>query len=174
MHEQLSLFVRYIDLQKQKLVEEFLEMKRIVGHPTAVNMLTAVMGCIQKEITSDSLPAKKFVELTTDHGASVMISESDGLYGNLKQTLNPKLFLTHCPPHSVILASKASQKVLPGDIEKTVSDMFFLRTALSTMINSISSKNWLNHIVRMLLLFRIIRYGCSLSDCISRLVKLLP
>ena len=33
-HEQLSLFVRYINLQEQKVVEEFLEIKRIVGHPT--------------------------------------------------------------------------------------------------------------------------------------------
>lgn len=123
-HEQLSLFVRYINLQEQKLVEEFLEMKQIVGYPTAANLFTAVMGCIQKETAGDSLPAEKLVKMTTD-GASVMVSERGGLYGKLKQTVNPNLFLTHCPPHRLILASKAGQKVQPGDIEKTASDVLF-------------------------------------------------
>lgn len=57
-HEQLSLFVRYINLQEQKVVEEFLEMKRIVGHPTTANLFTAVMECIEKEAADDSLPTE--------------------------------------------------------------------------------------------------------------------
>ena len=57
-HEQLSLFVRYINLQEQKIVKEFLEMKRIVGHPTAANLFTAVMECIEKEAAGDGLPTE--------------------------------------------------------------------------------------------------------------------
>lgn len=122
--EQLSLFVRYINLNNKRIVEEFLELKRIVGHPTAANLFTAVMECIRQENVQNSLPADKLVGLTTD-GASVMVSERGGLYGKLKQAVNPKLFLTHCPPHRLILASKSGQKILPGDIEKTVSDVLF-------------------------------------------------
>ena len=123
-HEQLSLFVRYINLQEQKVVEEFLEIKRIVGHPTAANLFTSVMECIEKEAADDSLPTEKLVGLNTD-GASVMVSERGGLYGKFKQAVNFKLFLTHCPPHHLILASKAGQKVLPVDIEKTVADVLY-------------------------------------------------
>ena len=54
-----------------------------------------------------------------------MVSARGGLYGKLKQAVNSKLFLTHCPPHRLILASKAGQKVLPGDIEKTVADVLY-------------------------------------------------
>ena len=35
--EQLGLYVRYIDLEKEKLNEEFFKMKRMVGHPNADN-----------------------------------------------------------------------------------------------------------------------------------------
>ena len=111
-HEQLSLFVRYINLQEQRIVEEFLEIKRIVGHPNAANLFTAVMECIEKEAAGDSSPAEKLVGLTTD-GAPVMVSEGGGLYGKLKQTVNPKLFLTHCPPHRLILASQSRPESTP-------------------------------------------------------------
>ena len=62
--------------------------------------------------------------LTTD-GASVMLSERGGLFGKLKEGISTKLFSTHCPPHRLVLASKAGQKELPSDIEKTISDTFF-------------------------------------------------
>ena len=71
------------------------------------------MECIEKEAADDSLLTEKLVGLTTD-GASVMVSARGDLYGKLKQAVNSKLFLTHCPPHRLILASKAGQKVLPA------------------------------------------------------------
>ena len=82
------------------------------------------MECIEKEAADDSLPTEKVVGLTTD-GASVMVSARGGLHGKLKQAVNSKLFLTHCSPHHLILASKAGQKVLPGDIEKMVADVLY-------------------------------------------------
>ena len=36
--EQLGVYIRYIDLEKGKLCEKFLEMKPVEGHPTAQNM----------------------------------------------------------------------------------------------------------------------------------------
>ena len=100
------------------------------------------MDCIEKETADDSLPTEKLVGLTTD-GASVMVSERGGLYGKLKQAVNSKLFLTHCPPHRLNLASKAGQKVLPGDIEKTVADVLYFnsttrsaKTMLSLLLQS--------------------------------------
>ena len=105
------------------------------------------MECIEKEAADDSLPTEKLVGLTTD-GASVMVSARGGLYGKLKQAVNSKLFLTHCPPHRLILASKAGQKVLPSDIEFISS-----KTVLYAVMNSILSKNWLNPIVSIALIF---------------------
>lgn len=40
--EQLGLYVRYIDLGEGKLVDKFLELKRIIGHPTADNLFSAL------------------------------------------------------------------------------------------------------------------------------------
>ena len=103
-------------------------MKRIIGHPTADNIFNAIMEVIDKE-EDEKLPLHRLVGLTTD-GAAVMISDRGGVYGKMKASVNPKLFSTHCPPHRLILASKAGQKELPADIEKTVSDtLFFSRTA---------------------------------------------
>ena len=40
--EQLGVYVRYVDVEKGKLCEGFLEMKRVEGHLTAQNIyLTA-------------------------------------------------------------------------------------------------------------------------------------
>ena len=99
-------------------------MKRMVGHPNADNIFSAIMEVIDKEDDSEKLPVERLVGLTTD-GAAVMISDRGGMYGKLKASVNPKLFSTHCPPHCLILASKAGQKELPSDIEKTVSDTLF-------------------------------------------------
>ena len=87
-------------------------------------IFSAIMEVIDKEEDSEKLPVERLVGLTTD-GAAVMISDRGGVYGKLKASVNPKLFSTHCPPHRLILASKAGQKELPSDIEKTVSDTLF-------------------------------------------------
>ena len=171
-HEQFILFVRYINLQEQKIIEEFLEIKRIVGHPNAANLFTAVMECIEKEAVDDSLPTEKRVGLTTDD-TSVMVSTRGGVYGKLKQAVNSKLFLTHCPPHRLILALKAGQKVLPGDIEKTVADVLYFfkmnRDEFHFLKELVEPNNQYNALVQ----YHRIRW-LSFSDCVSRLVKLLP
>ena len=85
------------------------------------------MEVIDKEEESGKLPTERLVGLTTD-GAAVMISDRGGVYGKMKASVNPKLFSTHCPPpppHRLILASKAGQKELPTDIERTVADTLF-------------------------------------------------
>ena len=79
-----------------------------------------------------------------------MVSARGGLYGKLKQAVNSKLFFTHCPPYRLILASKAGQKVLPGDNEKTVADVLYFFKDSSVRHDEF-----------------------SFSDCVSRLVKLL-
>lgn len=65
--------------------------------------------------------------------AVVMISDKGGVYGKMKASVNPKLFSTQCPPHRLILASKAGQKQLPSDIESDT--LFFFRTVLSDEMN---------------------------------------
>ena len=173
--EQLGLYVRYLNLEKQKIEEEFFEMKRITGHPNADNLFIATMESIDNDDMALKLPLDKFVALTTD-GASVMLSERGGLFGKLKERISTKFFSTHCPPHRIVLASKASQKELPSDIEKTISDtLFFFRDssvrgdeffALKEMVEPDSPYVAIvqYHKVRWL----------SLADCVGRLVKLLP
>jgi hypothetical protein len=58
--------------------------------------------------------------LTSD-GASVMISEKQGVLEKLSSAVNSKMFATHCPPHRLVLACKG----LPNDVERTVSDTLF-------------------------------------------------
>lgn len=105
-----------------------------------------------------------------------MVSERNGLYGKLKHAVNPKLFLTHCPPHRLILASKAGQKVLPGDIEKTVGDVLFFFKDSSVRRDEFHSFKELvepNSQYVALVQYHRVRW-LSFSDCVSRLVKLLP
>ena len=133
------------------------------------------MECIEKEAADDSLPTEKLVGLTTDR-TSVMVSARGGLYGKLKQAVNSKLFLNDCPPHRLILALKAGQKVLPGDIEKTVADMLYFFKDSSVRCDEFHSLKELvepNSQYIALVQYHRVRW-LSFSDCVSRLVKLLP
>ena len=61
--DQLSLCVRYINLEEQKIEEQFLEMKRVIGHLNATNIFSAVMKAIIKDDVHDSFPTEKLVGL---------------------------------------------------------------------------------------------------------------
>ena len=63
----------------------------------------------------------------TCDGAPVMISPKNGVAEKLISLVNPKLFVTHCPPHQLVLASKAGQKLIPDNVEKLVGDVLFFR-----------------------------------------------
>lgn len=105
-----------------------------------------------------------------------LFSLKGGLFGKLKERISTKLFSTHCPPHRLVLASKAGQKELSSDIEKTISDtLFFFRDSSVRRDEFIALKEMVEpdspfiaivqyHKVRWL----------SLADCVGRLVKLLP
>ena len=97
--EQLGLYVRY---------KIFFQMKRITGHPNAENLF-ASMKVIDNEDSNLKLP---LVRQTTD-GDSVMISERGGVFGKLKERVNPKLFSTHCPPHWLVFASQTGKTNFP-------------------------------------------------------------
>ena len=173
--EQLGLYVRYISLEKQKIDEEFFEMKRIIGHPNADNIFTATMEAIDNEDMALKLSLDKLVALTTD-GASVMLSERGGLFGKLKDRISSKLFSTHCPPHRLVLASKAGQKELPSDIEKTISDtLFFFRDSSVRRDEFVALKEMVEPESPFVAIVQYHRVRwLSLADCVRRLVKLLP
>ena len=167
--EQLGVYVRYLDLENGRLCEEFLEFKRIVGHPNATNIFTSLM-----EVFS-CMPVHALAGFTSD-GAAVMISPKEGVLGKLRRNVNSKIFATHCPPHRLVLACKEGQKEIPSEIEKTVSDtLFFFKdssvrrdefTHLKELVEPDSP-----HI--RLVQYHKVRW-LSLSDCVSRLVMLLP
>ena len=91
------------------------------------------------------------------------------VFGKLKERVSPKLFFTHCPPHRLVLTSKAG----PNDIEKTFRHFFFkdnsvrrdkfkvLKELVEPNSPFVSTVQY--HKVKWL----------SLADCIGRLVKLL-
>ena len=66
--EQLGVYVRYLDLENGRLCEEFLEFKRIVGHPNATNIFTSLMEAFS------CMPVHTLAGFTSD-GAAVMISQ---------------------------------------------------------------------------------------------------
>ena len=174
--EHLGLYVRYIALEEGKIMEEqCLELKRVIGHPTADILFSIVTEVIEKGEENEKLPNERLVGLTTD-GAAVMILDRGGLYGKLKATLNLKLFSTHCPPHHLILVSKAGQKELPADIEKTVSDtLFFFKDSSVRRDEFCSLKEMVepNSLHIAIVQYHKVKW-LSLADCVDRLVKLLP
>lgn len=151
------------------MCEEFLEYKRIVGHPNATNIFTSLM-----EVFS-CMPVHTLAGFTSD-GAAVMISPKEGVLGKLRNTIDSKIFATHCPPHRLVLACKEGQKEIPSEIEKTVSD------TLSFFRDSSVRRDEFTHLKELVEPdgphIRLVQYHkvrwLSLSDCVSRLVMLLP
>ena len=120
----MGLYVRYVSLEQRCILESFLEMKQISGHPTAAVLFDAVMNVMTPEDQSLALPTERLASLTCD-GAPVVLSQKNGVAGKLKASVNPKLFITHCPPHRLVLASKAGQKIIPDNVEKLIGDVLF-------------------------------------------------
>ena len=48
--------MRYVDVEKNKLCEEFLEMKRVEGHPTAQNIFGSLMKVLYPKNPDVRLP----------------------------------------------------------------------------------------------------------------------
>lgn len=175
-HEQLGIYVRFVDVEKQRICENFLEMKRIIGHPTADNLFNALMNVMGSDdtTTEERLPKEKLAGLTTD-GAAVMISAKRWCV-KLKGAVNPKLFSTHCPPHRLVLASKAGQKELPIEVEQTISDTVFVfkdsavrRDEFYKLQELVQPEAPYVQIVQ----YHKVRW-LSLVDCVDRLVQRLP
>ena len=93
------VYVRYINLEKCKISEEFLEMKQVCGHHDASNIFSCLMEVLDPEDPDAKLPMETLAGFTSD-GASVMISPKNGVLGKLRSAVNPKVFSTHCPPPS--------------------------------------------------------------------------
>ena len=173
--EQLGVYVRYIDIEKYKLSEEFLEMKHVTGHPDANNIFSSLMEVIDPDQSDSKLPLHQLAGFASD-GASVLISPQQGVLGKLRSTVNLKLFSSNCPLHKLVLASKEGQKELPDDIEKTLSDtLYFFRDSSVRRDEFKKLKEIIDpdspHVA--IVQYHKVRWF-SMSDCVSRLVQLLP
>ena len=60
--EQLGVYVRYIDVEKGKILENFLEMKRVTGHPTANNIFTCLMEVLNPDNADAKMPIYSLLE----------------------------------------------------------------------------------------------------------------
>ena len=134
-----------------------------------------MMKAFHPDNESDKLPLAHLAIITTD-GATVMISQRGGVVGKLKAAVNPKLFVTHCRSHRLVLASKAGQKVIPDFVEKLISDVLFffkdspVRRVEFLKLQELTEPNS-PHIA--LVQYHRVRW-LSLADCVNRLVELLP
>ena len=68
-----------------------------------------MMEMLHPEGDDYKLPLNYLVSMTSD-GAPVMISQKNGVERKLKSSVYAKLFIYHCPPHRLLLASKSGQK----------------------------------------------------------------
>ena len=95
--EHMCMYVRFVNVEKQAVVEYFLEVKQVLGHPTATEIFEAMMQVFNPEDQNCKLPLDRLASMTCDC-AAVMISPKNGVAGKLRSVVNPKLFVTHCPP----------------------------------------------------------------------------
>ena len=171
--EQCGVYARFVDMQERSITTRFLSLQQIQGHPNAENIFQGIMQIIGP--AGLNLPLQKLVGFTCD-GASVMISGNQGVLGKLRREINPKLFSTHCPPHRMILASKAAQKEIPDFVEKLVGDILFYFRDSPTRRDQF--KSLLELTDPDLEYITIVQYHkirwLSLSDCVNRLCMLLP
>ena len=132
------------------------------------------MQVFNPEDQNCKLPLDPLASMTCD-GAAVMIYPKNGVAGKLRSVVNPKLFVTHCPPHRLVLASKAGQKLISDNVEKLVGDVIFFRDSpvrreefrkLKELFKPNSPHVCLVQYHRVCWL--------SLADCVERLTNLLP
>ena len=171
----MDLYVRYVSLGQQCTVEAFLEMKQILGHPTAAALFDAVMNVLTPEDGHLVLPTDRLASFTCD-GAPVVLSQKNGVAAKLKESVNRKLFITHCPPHRLVLSSKSGQKIILDNIEKLIGDvLFFFKDSPVSREEFHKLKELMEpdspHV--SLVLYHKVRW-LSLSDCVERLTGLLP
>lgn len=157
--EQCGVYARFIDIEKEIICTKFSSLQQSVGHPDADYIYQGIMKVIGE--SGLNLPLQKLFGFTCD-GASVMISDKQGVLGKLRKNLNPKLFSIHCPPHRLVLASKTAQKEIPDFVEKLISDTLFYFKDSAVRRDYISLMQY--HKIRWL----------SLSDCVNRVCILLP
>ena len=172
IYEQCGVYARFINMQDSSITTRFLSLERIHGHPNAENIFQGIMQVIGS--AGLNLPLHKLVGFTCD-GASVMISSNQGVLGKLRREMNPKLFSIHCPPHRMILASKAAQKELPDFVEKLVGDVLFYFRDSPTRRDQFKSLMELtdpDHEYITIVQYHKIRW-LSLSDCVNRVCMLL-
>ena len=121
--EQMFVSVRFVHVEKCIVVKDLLKMKQIDGHPTATILFEAMMDVFNPG-NGVSLPLNQLVSMTCD-GAPVMISSKNDVAGKLKSSLNSNIFVTHCLPHRLVLASKVGQKLIPDTVVRLVGDVLF-------------------------------------------------
>lgn len=76
-----GMYVRFVNVEKDMIVEDFLQIKEVVGHPTADAILSAMMEVFEPEDDDCKLPLGRLASTTSD-GAPVMISQKNGVNFN--------------------------------------------------------------------------------------------
>lgn len=69
MSEHLIVYVRYVDIDSEKIVTCLTGVRKIEGHPNADNLFKA-----SDYIMSELHVPKEFIVCSTVHGASAMLS----------------------------------------------------------------------------------------------------
>ena len=78
-NEQMCMYVHLVDIIKQAVVEDFLEVKQILGHPTATTLFEAMMQVFDPEDSDQKLPLNRLASMTCD-GAPVILTQEWGCW----------------------------------------------------------------------------------------------
>ena len=101
LKEQLGIYVRFINLEEEKVVVHFLAYEDVNGRPNSTNLFNSIKTRFDQLL----LPTDRLVSHTSDN-AAVVVSELNSFAGKMRRELNPKLFIQRCSTHTEVLVAK--------------------------------------------------------------------
>ncbi|CAG4935897.1 unnamed protein product [Parnassius apollo] len=125
--EQMSIFVRFLDIESKPLREELLTILPLKGNTRGEDLFKV----IDEFITKSDISYDKIVSLSTD-GAPAMIGKEKGVVKRIRDK-NPGLISYHCIIHQAALCGKLSATL------KEVMDSF------AKLVNFMRSHSALQH-----------------------------
>ena len=168
LKEQLGIYVRYINLQEEKVAVHFLAYEDIKGRPNSTNLFNS----IKSRFDEHQLPTSRLVSHTSDN-AAVVVSEMNGVAGKAQREFNPKLFIQRCTTHTEVLVAKDGQKKIPSFVEKTIKDIlnnFRWSGVKKQEFEDLCSLN--DEKYKSLVTYHRVRW-LSLESCVNRISELL-
>ncbi|MGH0116217.1 UNVERIFIED_CONTAM: hypothetical protein FKN15_000144 [Acipenser sinensis] len=153
----LTLYVNYVDLDDEEIVNRFFTILNIEGSPNHNALFNAIIGKV----------IDTCVGFTSD-GAQFKACKQNGVSALLRSEWNEDLFTQHC----LVLATKdALKKHIPGSVEATITKV--LNYILNSPMSKVSFRQLIepNSEYTVLIQYHKTR---SRAMCVERIATLLP